>query len=55
MNPTGLRQLVNKLSVDYPGVDLYITETGQLDTGDGTKDKNRVEWIREQADQVLKG
>ena len=55
MNPSGLRKLLNKVRGRYPGVDIYISETGVMDKADGIRDKIRVEWIREHANEVLKG
>ena len=55
MNPSGLRKLLNKVKCRYPGVDIYISETGVMDKTDGIRDKIRVEWIREHANEVLKG
>ncbi|XP_060595948.1 lactase/phlorizin hydrolase-like [Ruditapes philippinarum] len=54
MYPKGLRLLLGQLSKKYPGIDLYITDTGVEDVADGVRDKIRVEWIREHANEVLK-
>ena len=55
MHPQGLRKLLKKLSDWYPGTELIITETGTMDLDDGLKDEYRADWIRQHADQVLKG
>lgn len=55
MYPSGLRKLLGRVSTRYPGVDIYISETGVMDKTDGIRDKIRVEWIREHANEVLKG
>ncbi|XP_053375783.1 uncharacterized protein LOC123534954 isoform X1 [Mercenaria mercenaria] len=54
MYSQGLRLLLKQLSVKYPGVDIYVTDTGVTDVTDGVRDKIRVEWIREHANEVLK-
>ena len=55
MYPAGLRKLLNWVTQRYSGKDIYISETGVMDLTDGVRDKTRVEWIREHANEVLKG
>ena len=55
MYPQGLRKLLNWIKTRYNGIDVYIAETGTMDLTDGVRDKTRVEWVREHADEVLKG
>ena len=55
MYPQGLRKLLNWIRTRYNGIDVYIAETGTMDITDGVRDKTRVEWVREHADEVLKG
>ena len=55
MYTQGLRKLLNWINNKYSGVDVYIAETGVMDSSDGVRDKTRVDWIREHADEVLKG
>ena len=55
MYPAGLRKLMKWIATRYNGTDVYISETGVMDIDDGVRDKLRVEWIREHANEVLKG
>ena len=55
MYPAGLRKLMKWIATRYNGTDAYISETGVMDLDDGVRDKLRVEWIREHANEVLKG
>lgn len=42
------------MAIDYPYVDLYVTGVGLTTSDDDVRDKMRVEWIREHADETLK-
>ena len=55
MYSAGLRKLLNWFTERYSGKDIYVSETGVMDFTDGVRDKTRVEWIREHANEVLKG
>ena len=46
---------MNFVTASYDRKDIYISETGVMDMNDGVRDKLRVEWIREHADEILKG
>ena len=46
---------MNLVTARYDMTDIYISETGVMDVNDGVRDKLRVEWIREHANEILKG
>lgn len=55
MYSQGLRKLLGWIRDRYNNTDVYIAETGTVDYSDGVRDKNRVEFVRAHADEVLKG
>jgi len=54
-NPEGLENVLAKLASNYPGTDVYVTETGVMMTSDDVADRMRINWIRDNANSVLRG
>ncbi|XP_052245872.1 lactase/phlorizin hydrolase-like isoform X2 [Dreissena polymorpha] len=53
--PEGLRQLLVSFASKYPSTQLYVSDGGVTTETDDVRDPFRVEWLREHANQVLKG
>lgn len=53
--PQGLRYLLNQVTQRYPVVNIYVTDVSMVTEENSVQDKQRVEWIRDLANEVLKG
>lgn len=50
-----MRKMLNWIKNKYPGIPVYVTDTGTSDNDGTLDDVHRVSYIKEYTNEVLKG